>query len=314
MLDIINLLWTNKEWVFSGIGVVALGIIFQRLYKQNTDSGIKVDNITVNNNGLSYEDVRKIYNENFERNYHKLSAEAHEIATKRSQEIIDKFLNELKYQNPVGVNQAIDPDFQYDLFIAQREYARCGDPRLADILISLLIERTKETQRSRVQIVLNESIAVASKLTREEYDILTLWFVSLHIADGQEFNNILDLRNFIKTYILPFLDSYNREKDWYTHLVYAGCGFIRASKVMDIYNIIHNKSANITPEGFYNIYRYLVSEYPDIEQFFRVGEFQYKEQSNTNESCMSLTSVGIAIGYANLCRVTGEEFNLAKWI
>ena len=46
MVDIINLLWTNKDWIFSGIGVaVVLGVIgglgwiiraiYQWLHKQN---------------------------------------------------------------------------------------------------------------------------------------------------------------------------------------------------------------------------------------------------------------------------------------
>lgn len=274
--------------------------------------------ITVINNGLFYEDVIKICNDIFERNFYKLSNVAKEIAIYRVQELNDKLLYRLLSQNPEGINQAIDPDFQYDIFIVQRDYARCGDPRLADILISLLIERTKETKRSRLQIVLNESIAVASKLTREEYDILSLWFVSQFCIKHQEFHTLSDLRNFIETYILPFLDSFNKEKYWHTHLVYAGCGFIQAFKVMDIYNIIHNKSASIIPKGFKNIFGYLVSEYPNIETLFRIKEKYYDEtiemEMDKPESCMSLTSVGIAIGCANLCRVTGEEFNISKWI
>ncbi|WP_144413960.1 LPO_1073/Vpar_1526 family protein [Methanosarcina barkeri] len=264
--------------------------------------------------GMSYEDVKALFYDLFEQNLYRLSNEAKEIADQRCKEFIDKFLNQLISKNQNGLTQASNPDFQYDLVTAQIDYARYGDPELADMLVNLLIERTKETQKSQLQIVLNESIATASKLTREEYDILTLWFVSEYIAENQEFHNISDLKNFIETYILSFLDSFNKEKFWYPHLVYAGCGFIQAFKVMDIYSIIHNKSAGITPKEFYNIYRYLVSEYPSIEQFFHVGEVLNNGQNYKPESCMSLTSVGIAIGYANLCRITGEEFNLSKWL
>ncbi|KKF98404.1 LPO_1073/Vpar_1526 family protein [Methanosarcina mazei] len=274
-------------------------------------------NISVNH-GLSYKDVKEIFYDLFKVNYYELSNQANAIAEKRVQELIDKFLDELKCQNPEGLAQAINSDFQYDIFIAQREYARSGDPVLADILISLLIERTKETQRSRTQIVLNESIAVASKLTREEFDILTIWFISQHCIKQWEFHNISDLRNYIDVYILPFLGSLEKEKSWYTHLVYAGCGFIQAFQVMDIDMVIHNKSAGIIPEGFKNIFGYLVSEYPSIEPLLCIREPYFNEAIEMNmkkpESCMSLTSVGIAIGYANLCRVTGEKFNLSNWI
>lgn len=224
----------------------------------------KNNTIIVINGGLSYEDVKKMCIDIYEQNFYRLSDAAKEIATQRVREFIDKLLNRLLSHNPEGFNQAIDPDFQYDIFIAQREYARCGDPRLAEVLISLLIERSKETQRSRVQIVLNESIAVASKLTREEYDILTLWFVSQYIADSQEFHSLSDLKNFIETYILPFLDSFKKEKSWHTHLVYAGCGFIQAFQVINIDMIIHNKSSRIIPEGFRNIYGYLVLRFQNM--------------------------------------------------
>lgn len=164
------------------------------------------------------------------------------------------------------------------------------------------------------QMKIIKSIDVAAKLTREEYDILTLWFVSQYIAEDQKFYSLSDLKYFIENYILPFLDSFNKEKSWYPHLVYTGCGFIQAFQVMDIYSIIYNKSADITPDGFYNIFSYLVIQYPNIESLFRVRNYNYQTQMHEPESCMSLTSVGIAIGYANLCRVTGEKFDLSKWI
>jgi hypothetical protein len=57
---------------------------------------------------------------------------------------------------------------QYAVFTAQREFARSGDDQLGDILVDILVDRTKEPDRSLLQIVLNESLNVAPKLTADQ--------------------------------------------------------------------------------------------------------------------------------------------------
>lgn len=51
------------------------------------------------------------------------------------------------------------------LFSAQKEHARIGDEDLGDLLVQLLVDRTKVRDRNLVQIALNESLEVAPKLT-----------------------------------------------------------------------------------------------------------------------------------------------------
>lgn len=266
-------------------------------------------------NGLSYAEAKEIFYDLFEQNFYRLSNEAKEIADHRCKELIDKFLNLLMSKYPEGLNQAVDPDFQYDLFIAQREYARCGDPVLSDMLVRLLIERTKETERSLLQIVLNESIAVVSKLTKEELDTLTALFVIEYHSKDCKFDNISDFATYISAYILPFWNSIKNENSLFAHLPYTGCGVHMwvGTTGLDQFldsrykGLVENRTNVINNVRTYNIRFYIEETDSRIKPIF--DRF---DMSILNH--MFLTSVGIAIGYANLCNNIDEEFNLSKWL
>ncbi|AKB47854.1 hypothetical protein MSKOL_2077 [Methanosarcina sp. Kolksee] len=263
-------------------------------------------------NGLSYGDVKTICMEVFKQNFYELSIVAKEIATQRVEELINKFLHQLMSENQEGLNQVVDPDFQYALYIAQRDYARCGDPALFDMLIRLLIERTKETERSLLQIVLNESIAVVSKLTKEELDTLTALFVIEYHSKDYKFDNIPGFVNYINTYILPFWKSIKKENSLFAHLQYAGCGVYTWVGTTGLERFLDSRYKGPV-ENRTNVRTCDIRFFIEKEDSRISSLFDKFDMSILNH--MYLTSVGIAIGHANLFRrVTGEEFNLSKWL
>ena len=94
--------------------------------------------------GPSVAEVRALALDVFRANFLELAGQAAEAARARAEEITEKFLKELQQQHKQGLKQAQDPDFQYALYTAQREYARCGDKELGDLLVDLLVDRTKQ--------------------------------------------------------------------------------------------------------------------------------------------------------------------------
>ncbi len=74
-----------------------------------------------------------------------------------------------------GLENAENPDFQRALFTVQKEYALTGDDELGDLLVDLLIDRTKQDNRSLLQIVLNESLSVVPKLTNDQLAALSVF-------------------------------------------------------------------------------------------------------------------------------------------
>ena len=83
---------------------------------------IQAEQVTVNS-GLTIAHVKEIAIEVFEGNFYRLAGLARETADKRVREITDQFIQELAEKNPAGMQAAEDPDFQYSLFTAQKEFA-----------------------------------------------------------------------------------------------------------------------------------------------------------------------------------------------
>jgi hypothetical protein len=180
----------------------------QQKNKQIQKSGDSSLNIQAEqiNIGLSLEDVRTIAQDVYDANFYRLSGVAKEIAKDRAENILNKFLIELKDKNPEGFNMAQDPDFQSALFNVQKEYAKTGDDELGDILVDILIARTKETTRNIKQIVLNECIETAPKLTKNQYATLSIISL-LRYTMSLDVTGFADFKKYINRFIAPFIPS-----------------------------------------------------------------------------------------------------------
>lgn len=160
-------------------------------------------NVTVNNVGLSYSEVRDVALNVFRANFYELAGAAKETARARAEEITENFLNKLVDENPTGLGKSEDPDFQHALFTVQKEYARCGDKELADLLVDLLVDRSKQDQRNILQIVLNESLNTAPKLTEKHLASLAVIFLFKYTQHTGVVNHQM-LGEYFDRHVLPF--------------------------------------------------------------------------------------------------------------
>lgn len=172
--------------------------------------------------GLSYSDAREIARDVFKAGFLELRGEAAAVAQARADEIIEKFLDELQRKNPDGVEQAADVDFQHALFGMQRDYARSGDTDLGDMLVKLLIERSKATSRDLMQLVLNESLATAPKLTAQQLSILGVIFF-LRYTRSPQVNNFETMFNHFDEALAPLLSNLRATPASLAYLSFAGC-------------------------------------------------------------------------------------------
>jgi hypothetical protein len=250
----------NKEWLFSGLLVVVpltiIGWLFKKRFmtkvqKQRGGKGstnIQVDGPLSIIHGTTISEVREIAIDIFRVNFYSLKNDAEKVALKRAEEITESFLQELQEQNKESFRQANDPDFQYSLYTVQKEYARTGDKELGDLLVDLLVDRTKHENRSILQIVLNESIAVAPKLTNDQLAALSITFIFKHtIYHG--IDSLDSLNNYLDIYIQPFISLLNKREACYEHLAYSGCGSIEIGSI-DISNVFLQHYAGLFSKGF----------------------------------------------------------------
>lgn len=379
----------NRTWIFSGIGILAITgicsiitLIFKRKKKisssQNQSSGnnsvnIQTEgNVTINQTGASYTEIREIALDVFKTNFLAMTGKSKETANQRAEHITEIFLDRLQQENPSGLSAAEEPDFQDALFTAQKEFAKNGDEKLGDILVDLLINRSKENHRSLIQLVLNEAIKTAPKLTQEQCAILSVIFLLRYTAQ-LNIMSIENLGNYLDKYIQPQIPYLNKGDAYYQHLQYAGCGNIELGSVglsriwESRYQGLFFKGFELSPEEKAKISDKAIStliipclndssknqinaisqtnleenlsrlnlgatEEIFIKELFNRNKMSHNEikakiieirpyMSNfydiwekTPMNKFQLTSVGIAIGHANIKKTDGEFTDLSIWI
>lgn len=196
--------------------------------KQSQSGGDNSVNIQANSvqvSGPSYLELREMMIDVFKANFPELLQEAREMVKTRVEAFVDGYLGALAENAPEEFGKLNDPDMQYALLTAQTEYARSGDEDLGELLIELLVDRTTKSNQDLQRIVLNESIATAPKLVPEQLSILSTCFM-LRYSAYYGVGSIEQFREYLSTYIVPFMDGLSKRDSLYQHLEYAGCATI----------------------------------------------------------------------------------------
>lgn len=329
-------------------------------------------NVTITQVGLSYSEVRDVALDVFRSNFYQLAAPAMETARARAEEITENFLKKLQTDHPEGFSKGQDPDFQHALFTVQKEYARNGDQELGDLLVDLLVDRSKQDQRDILQIVLNESLNTAPKLTDSQLAILAIIFL-FRYTQNHGIGNHEQLGAYFDKNVFPFASKIVKGNSSYQHLEFTGCGSIQMGEIsleqcleshyqgqflkgFDIEEIA-NRGVSVGHDQRFFIpclndttkFQVRANNRESLEKYLDangltpddkskiIGLFDLNKMSHAEirDKCIAirpymagvfdvwsdspmksftLTSVGIAIGHANLKRLVGEFANLSIWI
>jgi hypothetical protein len=328
--------------------------------------------VTINNTGLTYSEMRQVALDVFKANFYELAGMAKDTVDARAEEITEAVLKKLHAENPSGFSKFVDPDFQYALFTVQKEYARCGDKELGDLLVDLLVDRSKHGQRDFLQIVLNECLNTAPKLTDVQLAALAVIFTFKFTQNYGLLNHEL-LGQYLDQYLLPFVGKLTKNPACYQHLEFSGCGsvglagntlegilsniyqgqFLKGFDEAEIAN--RNLSVGLDPRFFIvclndptkvqvnsnskeslisHLDRHSVSSEDkskiiDLFDLGKMNEHEVRETlialrpymsdvldtwTNSSMQTLTLTSVGIGIGHANIKRLVGEFADLSLWI
>lgn len=210
-------------------------VLQQNQEQSSGDNSINVQaqslqTLQIHKHGMSYDETKQIALDVFKAELEKYKGEAIGIASDRANSITIKLLERIRLENPELLQSAKNPDFQDALFTVQKEYAKSGDKDLGDILIDILIERAKSRNRSLIQIVLNESLAVAPKLTAEEISALTILYIFRHTYYTKMIN-LDSLPEYFNVKIAPFIDLLPESYAHYQHIEYASCGTLQITSL-----------------------------------------------------------------------------------
>jgi hypothetical protein len=327
--------------------------------------------VNIVNIGVTAAEARAIALDVAKATIYELTGTAKELASVRVEEITTRVIEKLACEFPQGLQKAKDPDFQYALFTVQKEYARTGDKNLGDLLVDLLVDRSKHDKRDILQIVLNESLVTAPKLTESQLAALAMIFLFKYTQNHGLGTHPL-LGEYFDKFVLPFVKNLSKSQAGYQHLVFAGCGSILVGKPLEeilgktyqglFFNgfdmseienreitlgldlrffipCLNNQSKlqvkSLNTDG---LEKYLEAQgvsQEDKRQIMRLFDTEkmsaseikekviairpYMEQlidvwNDSSMKLFNLTSVGMAIGHANIKRYAGEFANLAIWI
>lgn len=196
--------------------------------------------------GVTASEARQIALDVMRANLLEFSSIAKETALQRGEEITGKFVDKLEKEHPEGLKQATSPSFQDALFTLQKEYAKAGDKDLGDLLIDLLVDRTKQAERDFVQLVLSESLVTAPKLTNAQINTLSVIFMVRYVA----MNGAPTLEELATRLAVPPLQGdFAASAAALQHLEFAGCGSLSIGSV-SIANIMQANYPGLFKTGF----------------------------------------------------------------
>ena len=115
-----------------------------------------------------------------------------------------------------------DPDFQNSVFEAQKAYARNGNEELKQTLIDLISQRSKQTERNRLMLTLNDAINEAASMTEEDLAILSLLFLLQHVMQSKV-SNLEALAEHFRKFYDPIIPSLQQNDLAYKYLASHGC-------------------------------------------------------------------------------------------
>lgn len=273
-------------------------------------------------------------------------------------------------ENEARIEAFGNPAFVATLNTAQTNYAKTDDPIVGETLIDLIARRSKETERSRKALTLDQCVEVTGYLTKEEFAALSLHFLFRYTRT----NGIADFASFtasLRQSIDPFIDDVSREDSAYSYLEAHRCASISIGSV-DLFTILSNSYSAFITKGFEkDEVKGRLSDLPKhliTPCMFDATKFQLEGQNdevfrtaaqhsgvpealiltaieinrsalmtfdevknllrnqvpnfvrlcdlweNTPLKSMSLTPIGMAIGYSNAARLAGFTADLSIWI
>lgn len=143
-----------------------------------------------------------------------------------------------------------EPGFQSSFVTAQLQYAKTGNKVTKDMLVEALNKRVLAPEQTLKQKILDEAIATMSKITIDQMNFLTLWFIVLYKREAV--GNKEALKQFIENKILKFYSSNFNSNQFFSYLYYTNCVKVlpAGSTFKPIEEIFKNYYAGIFSIGF----------------------------------------------------------------
>ena len=256
---------------------------------------------TTINYGMGYTETKDLFMYLFHIEFTKLGKDVEHLINERAEKIVVDYLNKLVQEDPNLIQNTKNPDIRYDIIEAQKAYARLGDQEMADLLVKILVERTKSTENTFKNIALNESLSVIPKLTSKQIDVITLIYLVRYYSFVPEFKMPFDF--YYQTLVNFLAVEIPNSEMFYQHLQYSGCLSISIGSSSFASIFMHKFPHLFKDETEVNSF---ISSYSDVSQL-------KNKWDNTKMCNTSLTSVGLVIAITNINRIMNYTWDVGIW-
>ncbi len=321
-----EMIYSNVQWIFSGIGVAVISILGGKAAVKKVKSKQKAKNQGVNissdkdinseniltqtagensknlnvmgdyHEGLSYKDARQVALDVFKANSSVYTEIAKKTIDERVVNITDDIFTMIYSELPDTVEKLVEPAVQDTLLKIQKEYAKNDDPALKERLIALLKNRLKADEKDMETIVLDEALEIVPKLTGIQLNILSLHLTVLRILH-HEVTNRDTFFHMLTSKILLFYSNHMSKTIEYAHLQYLGCTGIlsEGSTYKPIEEIFRNRYAGLFSRGFSReeFYEYMGIEIQEFQQLITTCQID-KEKYQFNAMNENVLKYSIA--------------------
>lgn len=321
-----EMIYSNVQWIFSGIGVAVISILGGKAAVKKVKSKQKAKNQGVNissdkdinseniltqtagensknlnvmgdyHEGLSYKDARQVALDVFKANSSVYTEIAKKTIDERVVNITDDIFTMIYSELPDTVEKLVEPAVQDTLLKIQKEYAKNDDPALKERLIALLKNRLKADEKDMETIVLDEALEIVPKLTGIQLNILSLHLTVLRILH-HEVTNGDTFFHMLTSKILLFYSNRMSKTIEYAHLQYLGCTGIlsEGSTYKPIEEIFRNRYAGLFSRGFSReeFYEYMGIEIQEFQQLITTCQID-KEKYQFNAMNENVLKYSIA--------------------
>lgn len=127
-----------------------------------------------NNYGLTPAEATEIAIRIFRENFPKLQEEAAEVVNQRINSLLGRLFEKIVKEKISNLEPFREPDMQYALYEAQKNYARFGTEERLETLTTLIVTRLKQNDNFSIKISIDKAIEVVANLTPEQIDYLSL--------------------------------------------------------------------------------------------------------------------------------------------
>lgn len=202
---------------------------------------------TVINQGVTEDGIRQII-ETVAQQQIAFAAVARDIVDARLLKFENQILERFRTDDNARNEAFKDPDFQYLLGRAQHAQARCGDDDVAEALVEMIAQRSRQTERNRLALSLNQAVERAATLTRNEFAELSICYLFRYTV-RQGIKSIPEFYKYLNETINLFIDEVSEEDSSYSYLEAQGC----ATRVMfpvSFRDLLINSYAGFLSKGF----------------------------------------------------------------